>query len=198
MILGAAQIAGGLISGISGRRAGKKSSEMQKRLGAIQQAEYGKQITAETENRIETKATELNAKATRLGTIQGMYEKSGLLMTGTPGKALKEQRENFDYNIEQGDEASIERARQIKVQARVAAMSSKARADAYSTQGDTDAIAGGFMALKGGLNFTEGMNSWLGNPGQADPDRGGDNFWNNLGKGKTVGDLSYLLEGFGE
>jgi hypothetical protein len=93
VILGGAMIAKGLYGGIAGLSAGKKAAREAKRVAEARAKELGNQATYEGELAIEQENAQRDAYAHRLSTIEGMYSKSGLLLTGTPAQAMDKQRE---------------------------------------------------------------------------------------------------------
>ena len=145
-ILAGAKIASSLYGGFSGLSSGKKAAKEAKRAAEARAKELGIQADYEGELAIEQKTAQLDANTRRLSEVEGLYSKSGLLLTGTPAHAMDKQKETDEYNIEQSTKAADERVRRLRVQAQMEIESGEAQADAYKTQGKTDLYSGLFGA----------------------------------------------------
>ena len=161
-IMAGASIAGSLFSGFSGFGAGKKAAKKAKEIGRLNKAEFERQAVLESDLRTKQKSSELDANARRMGQIEGMYSKSGLMLTGTPAQAIQEQGGIGLYNMGELDEASAERVRSLRMQARLETIQAGAAASAYKAQGQTDLISGFFSAAKSGVQMYSGMENWMG------------------------------------
>jgi len=113
------------------------------------------QAKQEALNRRTAEAEEIRQARRRRATIEAIYARSGVLLTGTPSEWLVEQAGVDAWNREQGNLASRQTQTGLLDQARMIEWKGRQRARAYRQQG-TAALIGGFTDMAG-LGAQAGM-----------------------------------------
>ena len=145
----ALQIGSSLYSGFSGYKAKKKQEKKLKKIGKMRAAEYERQADLTLEQGIEQEKQVSDQLARRRSLIEGMYSKSGLLLTGTPATAMSEQRTADIENIENLRKDVSERAKSLRKAAQIERLQTGYGASALDKQATTSLIQGGIGAFSG-------------------------------------------------
>jgi len=172
LILAGAQTAGSIISGLTGSSASRKAAKKLKEIGKLNYAELMRQAEVEQDLGTQEIMNLLDVQAHQRGVVEGMYSKSGVLMTGTPAQAMREMEEDFGFTVEQAEESIDERVRRIRFQARMALEGAELRAEGYEEQAKGDILGAVFGGAKGALSMFSAWGGGMNQPPQTlEPDR---------------------------
>jgi hypothetical protein len=164
MILGGVKVASSLIGGALGSRASKKAAERAKEIGRLNYQELMRRAEVEQDLGTQEILGLLDSQARQRGTVEGMYSKSGLLLTGTPAAAMQEMEEDMAFNVEQAEESVSERVQRLRFQARMSKLGAEAQVDTYKEQARGDIIGSVFGAVEGGLDMFSAWGGGQNNP----------------------------------
>lgn len=161
MIAGGFGVAQGFYSGITGYRSGKSQQKAYKRMAEIAR-KTGEMNAAEIERTgTEGQKSMADAQARRLSRIEGMYAKSGLLLTGTPATAITAQKRMDQYAMNEYNEQVAFRAKIERMMASNQAAQYMGQAKAAGISATTSLIGGLFGAGAGAVQFGAEAQDWL-------------------------------------
>ena len=151
-------IGSSIFSGISGYNSAKKAAAQRKKIAEMRAGEFERQADLTQEQGVEMQQQAMDQLARRRSMIEGMYSKSGLMMTGTPAVAMQEQKQADIENLQNLEKQTAENVRALKKSAELERLGGQYDADAMKTKGKTSLIQGGLGAFSGAVDLF----SWMG------------------------------------